>query len=285
MHLAASISAFIHVAVFVIAWVGVLPVSRPDIAPVRVIDVEVATEIRKSAPKPKPVVKQKPKPPPAPPRLTPPPKPRVAEKPKVAPVPKPAPKAIPVPKLKPKVKKTQKEKPKKIVKRPRPKAKPKPPPKHDFSSVLKTVKKLERATPKPKKRAPKEPKTPVSPLQQIAAALERKKSTRTTTGKLTKGELSAIQGQFIRCWNPPVGAQGAEEMIVWIRAILNPDGTVRTARIVEEARMNGDPYFRAMAESAKRAVLNPRCQPLRLPFSKYNEWRDLVVSFDPREMY
>ena len=122
-------------------------------------------------------------------------------------------------------------------------------------------------------------------MQQVADALNRAKPSLPATGKLTKSELSAIEGQFIPCWSPPVGAQGAENMIVWIRAVLSPDGTVRAAEIVEKSRMKGDPFFRAMAESAKRAVRDPRCQPLRLPYSKYEEWRDLVVSFDPREMY
>ncbi len=291
MQITAFISATLHIAVFVIAWIGVIPMSRPDITQVRVIDVEVMTELEKPAPKSKPVAKQKPKPPPPPPpRREPPPKPQVVEKPEAVPTPKPPPDVPPVPKPKPKpkAKKPPKEKPKKFVQRPRPKSKPKPPPpKHDFSSVLKTVKKLERKPPppKPKKRAPKKPKKNVSPLQQVADALKRAKPTLASTGKLTKSELSAIEGQFIPCWSPPVGAQGAEAMIVWIRAILSPDGTVRTAEIMEKSRMNSDPFFRAMAESARRAVRDPRCQPLRLPFAKYEEWRDLVVSFDPREMY
>ena len=66
---------------------------------------------------------------------------------------------------------------------------------------------------------------------------------------------------------------------------MNPDGRVRSASIVDTARATGDRFYRTMAESALRAVLNPRCQPLRLPADKYDEWRVMVLNFDPRGMF
>jgi len=59
---------------------------------------------------------------------------------------------------------------------------------------------------------------------------------------------------------------------------------VREAHIVDVDKMRRDPYFRAAAESALRAVQNPRCSPLRLPPSKYRLWRNMTLEFDPREM-
>ena len=73
--------------------------------------------------------------------------------------------------------------------------------------------------------------------------------------------------------------------MVEIRVEVNPDMTVRTARITDVARMNSDPFYRTAAESALRAVLNPRCSPLQLPPKKYEEWRSMVLSFNPREMF
>src|SRR3546814_9513743 len=64
---------------------------------------------------------------------------------------------------------------------------------------------------------------------------------------------------------------------------MNPDGTVRTAEIQDRARMASDSFYRAAAESARRAVLNPRCSPLRLPPEKYNAWKTLVLNFDRSE--
>jgi colicin import membrane protein len=42
-----------------------------------------------------------------------------------------------------------------------------------------------------------------------------------------------------------------------------------------------DPTFRAVAESARRAV--DRCSPLQLPPDKYSLWRDIVMSFYPED--
>ena len=45
--------------------------------------------------------------------------------------------------------------------------------------------------------------------------------------------------------------------------------------------MAADPTFRAVAESARRAV--DRCSPLKLPPGKYAIWRDIVMSFYPED--
>jgi hypothetical protein len=73
-------------------------------------------------------------------------------------------------------------------------------------------------------------------------------------------------------------------MTVEIRVTMNPDGTVRDAQVQDNARMTADPFYRAMAESALRAVLNPRCQPFKLPKDRYDVWQTLALNFDPREM-
>jgi hypothetical protein len=32
-----------------------------------------------------------------------------------------------------------------------------------------------------------------------------------------------------------------------------------------------------------RAVM--QCQPYRMPAEKYDQWRDMLLTFDPRQMY
>jgi hypothetical protein len=45
----------------------------------------------------------------------------------------------------------------------------------------------------------------------------------------------------------------------------------------------GEEFFRAAAESAYRAV--KKCTPLRqLPVTKYERWRDIELTFNPKEM-
>jgi len=48
--------------------------------------------------------------------------------------------------------------------------------------------------------------------------------------------------------------------------------------------MNSDPYFRATAESAMRALVQPNCVPLKLPLGKYSVWRHFTFNFDPSKM-
>ena len=68
-----------------------------------------------------------------------------------------------------------------------------------------------------------------------------------------------------------------------VKARQNPDGTVRNASIVDRGRMS-DPLIRAAAESARRTFFNPQCTPLKLPSDKYEVWKDLDVTFDPRDL-
>jgi hypothetical protein len=59
---------------------------------------------------------------------------------------------------------------------------------------------------------------------------------------------------------------------------------VQDAQIVDTMRYNSDTYYRAAADSALRAVRNPQCNPLDLPPQKYELWKTIVVTFDPRKM-
>lgn len=102
-----------------------------------------------------------------------------------------------------------------------------------------------------------------------------------TVSKMTQSELDALRGQIQRCWNPPVGATDGDQLVVKIRFSLNQDGTVSGGPTVENS--GSHPFFRAAADSARRAVL--RCQPYNLPAAKYDTWDEVIVNFDPREMY
>ena len=76
----------------------------------------------------------------------------------------------------------------------------------------------------------------------------------------------------------------AEDLAVDIRVIVREDRTVERASIVDESRYARDDRYRAAAESALRAVRDPRCSPLNLPPEKYSLWRDMIVTFDPKDM-
>lgn len=109
--------------------------------------------------------------------------------------------------------------------------------------------------------------------------------------ELTITETDAIGGYLRECWNFDPGAQGIENMIIEVRAALNQDGTVRDAQIVDKSRAASDPRFRAIAESARRAVWS--CQNKngvniykvfadKYP-DKYDKWKTILMRFNPMD--
>lgn len=107
----------------------------------------------------------------------------------------------------------------------------------------------------------------------------------TTSETLQLSEMDALRYQLAKCWNIPSGAMNAEDLIVDIRIQVNPDRTVQSAEIVDQMRYNSDSFFRAAADSARRAVFNPMCSPLALPADKYEIWKDILIRFNPKDMF
>lgn len=314
-------SAALHIILLLVIILGVpriareLPEYRPPV-PVDIVDVSELTNLsvedsptpadptppKPVAAAPKPVEQPTPKavsapankPPPPPPEPTPepvketppeptPPEPVIAEKP-----PEPVPEKTPEP--------VPDAIPEKLVEAPKPApvpvSKPKPPPPKvkvvekppedekpsttdDFlNSVLKNV-----------ASAPDQKAERQSKVAQDAppAPMSANNNTGKRGDRLTISEQDALRRHVSQFWSPPVGARGAETMVVVISVDMNPDRTVRTAQAVDGGRLASDPFFRAAADSAVRAVL--RASPLTpLPPEKFDEWRTIKITFDPREM-
>ena len=102
--------------------------------------------------------------------------------------------------------------------------------------------------------------------------------------RMTMTELDALRQQLAQCWNVLAGARYAEDLVVDIKLGMNMDGTVRSAGVADQLRYNTDTIFRAAADSALRAVRDPGCSPFRLPPEKYQQWKDMTVTFDPRQI-
>lgn len=308
MRYGVALSAAFHLAIVILALVGLpnlLNSKRPDVVQVAVDIVtqemldkqpapkaEVKPEPPKPAPEPEPVKETPPAPPPTPepppqalnvpapepaPRPEPPPEP--AAKPEPPPEPEPAPEPVPAPKAKPTPPKPPPPEPKQQAAvqpdppAPKPRAKPTPPP-DEFQSLLKNLAKEKREQQKQKPETPartasRPTPSQVSPLQaqMIAASLSQ-----------------AVMRQVSPCWNIPAGAKDAATMSVAIRIRLNPDGALGAQpRVEDTGRIAADPAFRAVAESALRALRDPRCTPLKLPYDQYDMWKDITFVFDPRE--
>jgi outer membrane biosynthesis protein TonB len=96
---------------------------------------------------------------------------------------------------------------------------------------------------------------------------------------MTADLVTALRNQIYRCWSPPVGAP--HPVIVDMEVSLNPDGSVaHSPQLLENSN---DPYFRAAAEAARRALY--ACAPYHLPADQYNEWHEISdLHFDPSTM-
>ena len=101
---------------------------------------------------------------------------------------------------------------------------------------------------------------------------------------LTLSEEDALKAQIFGCWSIPLGLPYNENLLVRIKLKLKPDGSVTKSEILDHARMNkpGQGFYKVLAESALRAI--QLCQPLRVPTTGYERWKDLQLNFDAREM-
>ena len=230
------------------------------------------------------------KPEPEPPVPTPVPPPS-AEAPPPAPEPPkpPEPKPAPAPLLKPPEPKPEPPKPIEKAGAPRPKEKPEPP-----QQLAKNESKAEQKKYDPSQfetllknlaTQPTAPSPDAPPQRPRAASARPSSQPRAPLGsQITASEVDLVRQQIARCWNVPAGARDAKDLVVEVRVAVDPDGTVRQATIVDQARLGSDPFFRAAAESARRAFFNPLCRPLHLPPDKYAIWKDLVVDFSPKDI-
>lgn len=247
-----------------------------------------------------------PPPPPRPPEPRPerkaalPPKPEPRQQTRTKPTPRPEPKE-PRPKPpEPKREEAKKPEPKKPepireAKEPEPKKpeakQPEKPVKTAEAEPKKPEKKAEK--PKPKKNefnlddigaaadklAQTQPAKPVEPATKPQASGPRSAAGRGT--KMTSTEIDALRSTISQCWNVPAGAPNPETLVVRLKLFLNQDGTVaRQPELIDTAgRAGSDPYFRAAAEAAIRAV--QVCAPYQLPPDKYDDWSEITVNFRP----
>jgi len=101
---------------------------------------------------------------------------------------------------------------------------------------------------------------------------------------LTLSQEDALKAQIFGCWSIPLALPYQENLLVRIKLRLKPDGTVIRSEILDHARMNqpGQGFYKVLAESALRAIRI--CQPLRVPPTGYEKWKDLQLNFDANEM-
>jgi hypothetical protein len=307
-------STFLHAAV-VAFWIFGLPElfhkKPPEETPIAVKLINEAEFTRTTKRNPKPVEKAKddvpppdtenvvpeppkqdpltdvvPTPPPpqqqasAPKVTTPPEPPKPAPvKPPPPPPPEPLPKPEP-PKPVPPVPEPKPEPPKPVPDLP--KVKPTPPKQdekktkddQDFDQLLKN---LAKTDPTPQAKDPPKPqKRPPTPQQASNAPNAPLGS------EITTAQKDLIAAAVQRCWYDDPGARGNGTMQAVIRVWLSADATVERTEIVDTEGRMADPVWRAFAERARRAPLNPTCSKLPIPADKLEDLRVFTFTFTPQ---
>ena len=103
-----------------------------------------------------------------------------------------------------------------------------------------------------------------------------------TEVKLSQTEIDRIKNYVGKCWDTSIGASEVK-MIIPLQISANKDGTVNSVEIVDNSLYIKNSFYRATADSARRAVLD--CSPLPLPKNKEDQFKSFVFDFDPSFIY
>ncbi|WP_431282078.1 hypothetical protein ACQW02_22150 [Humitalea sp. 24SJ18S-53] len=147
-------------------------------------------------------------------------------------------------------------------------------PQERSTSVLNTLEALRQQQQREAPRA--RPNAPAAPAASAAGSP-------TGTAQLTQGDVRGLQDQLSECWSVDGGMLNVGQMRVSMRLDIDPQGIVRNVRPADGAYT--EPRQRALYESARRAVLDPRCAnlaTLRLSPDKIQRLREIPFNFSPQ---
>ena len=106
---------------------------------------------------------------------------------------------------------------------------------------------------------------------------------------LVLNEKDTLKAQIFTCWSVPIGLPYSEDLVVRIKLYLEPDGIIKKIEILEQpfnfsgsTNESSKEYFKTLSESVVRAI--KLCNPLKVPESGYDTWKELILEFDARDM-
>ena len=110
--------------------------------------------------------------------------------------------------------------------------------------------------------------------------LERMRKSREPKPPISIGDIRALQEHVAKCWRPPIGAVGQETLTVDMTVRTDDRGNILSADVQdEELRVSLDPYFKASAIAAKRALVE--CSPLPISPEQRENFEEFIFSFNP----
>lgn len=101
---------------------------------------------------------------------------------------------------------------------------------------------------------------------------------------LRVSDLIALRNQLKACWKIPAGVHDIRAMVTKIQVYVTIDRKVADARVIWTSVPDSEPFMKIMEESAMRAIRSPACSPLILPKGKYAQWKQLILTFDPKQL-
>ena len=174
--------------------------------------------------------------------------------------------------------------------------------------IAEALAKEDAKTPEPKKAdaKPTPPKKPAPPApkfdpNQVEALLNKQTATRlaaaddtlnsTTMPGISKGtaaqmsmsELDALRQKLAQLWTPPAGAKDPQELVSVFRIKLKPDGRLVDGPWPMLVSGGITPIAIAARESAARAIRRGQPYDMLRP-ETYELWKDIEITFDPRDM-
>jgi hypothetical protein len=137
------------------------------------------------------------------------------------------------------------------------------------------------------------PPVPVTPLQRQLESLAMLRLPNSGAASPSTTDVPAgaqagyrvedlVRAQVLRRWNLRLDELGESELTIMIHVVLEADGTVAKAEIMDMPDGKGDGVYRSIALSARNAVL--LSSPLMLPAGMTAEMRDMTLSLNTRDM-
>jgi len=114
---------------------------------------------------------------------------------------------------------------------------------------------------------------------EVIENVPEKKEIAKKANTISSGDILNMKRQIEMCWNPPIGVRGAANQRVQVQISLAKDGSILN---VEPITRSTNDVIKIAIEAAVRAV--KQCEPYKLPIDKYDLWKEIKFTFDPRNM-
>jgi hypothetical protein len=143
-----------------------------------------------------------------------------------------------------------------------------------------------RAQTEATEQPPKQSEDQRSAIERALAEANATSEPSTLAGpSLTAGERDMLKRAIAECWN--VGSLSSEAMrtIVVVAVKMSEDGKPDVGSIRMIASSGGsDASARQAFEAARRTIIRCGASGYNLPKEKFEQWRDIEITFDPKKM-